>query len=187
MSPEFQLAMGCFLLSLTITYAWWSRIRVLLLQLDLAQIANDYRASRADRGLQDDERSRVFLESLDRLMDAAPLLSPAVIGPIARLSDGDLAGGLGPDAEPFLRLLLDEDGEPDSPELRFAIWKVALRVARYLAFETATGWMSILRALFLGIEDVPMVARQRIEESKNTREVRALMALFSRGRSRRVA
>ncbi len=185
MSPGLQLILGCLMLSATMTYAWWSKTRVLLLQFDLGCIGDDFRAVMTDRGWDDDEQCRDFLESLDGVIEAAPSISPAVIGPIARLSDGDLSGFLGPEAEPFFRLFLDQ--RPRPAELLGAMWRVNFRLARYLVCETFSGWLSILRAIILGIDDVTIMGRGRAQESRDSMEVRAFAVLLSRGRYRRTA
>ncbi len=185
MSPGIQLILGSLMLSAVITYAWWTSLRVLFLQRDLVEIRADLRSSVDSEGGTDDEQVREFADTLDRLIAAAPSLSPAVIGPMAKLSGGDLRGCLGPDAEPFFRLLLDR--QPRRPELLGALWRVEFRLARYLALETFSGWCSIAGAAILGVDDVVGPSADRSSETRDSMEVRALAILLSRGHYRLTA
>ena len=185
MSPGLQLILACLLLSATITYAWWTKLRVLLLQLDLAAIRQDFQVGTTAMGRQDDESSHDFLEALDALIDGADGLSASVIGPISRLTDGDPRGILGPDAEPFLCLLFDS--QPKPAELDWAMRRVYLRLARYLVLESLSGWMLIFKALVTDLEGPSSVARGQAQESRESMETWAFAALLSRGDYRRTA
>ncbi len=185
MNPNLQLILGCFGLSATISYAYWCSVRVTFLQMDLEKIGDMFTATLKDRGMELDQDGRRFLDSLEELIEDAPLLSPAVIGPISRVPGVDLAGFLGPGAEPFFELFLDPSPRP--PELNMAIWKVSMRLARYLALETLTGWISIAKWLLLGNRKSDLGSPPTVPATPVSLNVVAFAKLLSRGQYRQTA
>ncbi len=185
MNPVWQFILGYLMLSATITYAWWTHIRVFLLQMDLDAIGDEFAAIAVDRGRGNDTDIRSFLDALDDLIEAAPTLSPAIIGPMSRLPGVGLAGCLGTGPEPFLELFLDP--EPKPPELTVALWKVSVRLGRYLALETFSGWVSIARAMLFGIDGPEPISMTAAPATLNLLEFIAFANLLSRGKHRQAA
>ncbi len=179
------LLSGCLVFLLTVTYAWWSNVRVMLLQLELFSIHDDYFRNRDILGAVGSEDPAEFSDAMRQLISGAPLLTSALIGRFSRLPDATLAGLLGPDAEPFFELLLDP--RPKSPALKLACFQVCVRVGRYLALETFSGWVTIVREIFAGPTQLFSLPSSP-SEVQDSREVLITAAKFlSRGEYRQTA
>jgi len=143
MSPGSLLIIGCLLLSLIVTYAAWVRIRVWFLRQDLLVIREDLREAMRIEGQLNYPAYREFLVGIDALIEGAPALSAGVVGRGVRLSTASSASILGEEAEAFMESFLSP--EPAPLLVRRANVLVAVRLFKYLVFETLTGWVAILR------------------------------------------
>jgi hypothetical protein len=130
MNPSIQLILGCFLLSMVVTYAWWSYLRVWFLRQDLFMIRDQLWEAMRTKGTLDLPAHRECRDSINAIIRVAPFLSTLTVFRLFTVEVQHVA----PDIQSMPQ------------EVVLARNRVVLRVTRYLLCESLSG---LRVALFL--------------------------------------
>jgi hypothetical protein len=156
MNAYFWLILGCLGLSATVTYAWWSNLRVWFLRQDLFTIRDELWDAMRARGMLDSSAHRECRESINAIIRLAQFLS---LSTVFRL---------------FTIEVDRRESSPDSmpPEVLEARKRVFRRICRYLLFESLTGWFFVLWTIsstsFQSTKDWIKLIVQKIFDSGET-------------------
>jgi len=123
MNSSIQLILGCFLLSMVVTYGWWSYLRVWFLRQDLFTIRDELWDAMRAGGTLDLPAHRECRDSINAIIRVAPFLSPLTVFRLFTIEVHH--------TEPDIRSM--------PAEVVRARNLVVLRVTRYLLCESLTG------------------------------------------------
>lgn len=130
MTGMFLIAVGAVIISLALSYAWWTKVRVINFRQDVFDIRDELFARAMELKAFDDPAYRATREHLNRLAVSADYATVSVIAYLMHkgLSDG-----------------LKDRTRTSNPPLQAAIdaslEATAKRLAHLLVYETATGWL----------------------------------------------
>lgn len=130
---------GVLLLSVGVSYAWWTKVRVLWLRQDIYDIRDNLFMQSARLGRADDEAVKCARDHLNALARVAPVISIPLV--ITAINIGEAEVRALPKSEnaklnKFIKASMDNAGN---------------RISRYLMRETLTGWICVIlsRAVFM--------------------------------------
>lgn len=129
MNPYIQLVIGCFGLSLVLTYAMWLHSRVWILRQDLFSIRDDLWMKMHKKNLLDHPAHREARSAINSMIRFAPLFNLFTLVVV-------LTSGLA-----FSRPRFDEIDECSE-----AVNSVSRRVLHYAIYQTLTGWLLMILA-----------------------------------------
>ena len=130
---------GVLLLSVGVSYAWWTKVRVLWLRQDIYDIRDNLfmESARLDRA--DDQAAKCARDHLNALARVASVISFPLV--ITAINTG----------EAEVRELLKSENAKLNKFIKLSMEKAGNRIARYLTRETLTGWIIVIlsRVVFM--------------------------------------
>jgi hypothetical protein len=167
MSPESRFLIGCFGISVVITYLCWVRFRVWSLRQDLFEIRDNLWDRMESEGRLDDPAHRELRDAINSLIRIAHFLSPLTILRILL------------NREKFSPLLALRENDELLKQTRAQVF---VRVARYILLESASGWLvAVLAAAFGMYSAISNALTRRIEWLVDSQEFQTLDAHLSLG------
>lgn len=167
MSPAIQLIFATFVLSMTLSYAWWLRIRVWALRQDLFTIRDRLWDRMRAEGTLDHPAHRWYRNNLNSLIRFAPALSFTTI---VQMLDAGVV--------PAYPEGIDPDHLPEA--VTQARQAADERIVKYLLFHTITGWIVIGVALSVGVKDfITNELLSHIGQIASSREIRSAGRLLA--------
>lgn len=123
---------GVLLLSVGVSYAWWTKLRVLWLRQDIYDIRDNLFMESARLDRPHDEAAKCARDHLNAIARVASVISfPAVITAI----------NIG---EAEIRELPKSENEELNKCIQLSMEKAGNRIVRYLTRETLTGWIIVI-------------------------------------------
>ncbi len=123
---------GVILLSAGVSYAWWTKVRVLWLRQDIYDLRDELFMASARYSLTHDEAAKSARDHLNTLARIAPVISIPFVVTAIRTGVVEVR-----------ELPRSDDTRLDSL-IKEAMNKADRRIARYLAKETLTGWLFVI-------------------------------------------